>query len=151
VGLGSDGAASNNSYDILEAARLIALLEKHTRRDAGVLPVGEALGLATAGGARCLGLGAEVGALREGMQADIALLRLDAPHMRPAHDLPAALLYSAGPADVDTVIVAGRVLMRGRRLLTIDRERVLREVSSRAGRLTERRVGEQVATYPEAS
>ncbi|MBX0326787.1 amidohydrolase [Oscillochloris sp. ZM17-4] len=151
VGLGSDGAASNSSYDILEAARLIALLEKHSRRDAQVLPVGAALGLATAGGARCLGLGGAVGALQVGMQADIALLRLDAPHMQPAHDLPAALLYSAQPADVDTLIVAGRVLMRGRRLLTIDKGRVLREVSARAGRLTRRRAGEQVATYPEAS
>lgn len=149
VGLGSDGAASNNSYDILEAARLIALLEKHSRRDATVLPVGAALGLATAGGARCLGLGGAIGALCAGQQADIALLRLDSPHMRPAHDLPAALLYSAGPADVDTVIVAGRVLMRGRQLLTIDRDRVLREVSARAGRLARPRADARMAYYPE--
>jgi 5-methylthioadenosine/S-adenosylhomocysteine deaminase len=150
VGLGSDGAASNNSYDILEAARLIALLEKHTRRNAEVMPVGAALGLATAGGARCLGLDGAIGALRVGFQADIALLRLDVPHLQPIHNLPAALLYSAQPADVDTVIVAGRVLMRGRRLLTIDKERVLREVSARVGRLTERRDGEHMAVYPEA-
>jgi 5-methylthioadenosine/S-adenosylhomocysteine deaminase len=150
VGLGSDGAASNNSYDILEAARLIALLEKHTRRSAEVMPVGAALGLATAGGARCLGLDGVVGALRVGLQADIALLRLDAPHLQPTHNPPAALLYSAQPADVDTVIVAGRVLMRGRQLLTIDKGRVLREVAARASRLTERRLGERVATYPEA-
>ncbi|NNJ09338.1 amidohydrolase [Chloroflexales bacterium ZM16-3] len=150
VGMGSDGAASNNSYDILEAARLIALLEKHSRRDATVLPVGAALSLATSGGARCLGLGGAVGALREGLQADIALLRLDSPHMQPSHDIPAALLYSACPSDADTVIVAGRVLMRGRQLLTIDKDRVLREVIARAGRLTQRRAGEQMATYPAA-
>ncbi|MEI7771311.1 MAG: amidohydrolase [Chloroflexales bacterium] len=150
VGLGSDGAASNNSYDILEAARLIALLEKHTRRNAAVMPVGATLGLATAGGARCLGLGEAIGALRAGLHADIALLRMDAPHLQPAHNLPAALLYSARSGDVDTVIVAGRVLMRGRRLLTIDRERVLREVCARAGRLTERRLGARMASYPEA-
>jgi 5-methylthioadenosine/S-adenosylhomocysteine deaminase len=149
-GLGSDGAASNNSYDILEAARLIALLEKHARRNAEVMPVGAALGLATAGGARCLGMGESVGALRAGLQADIALLRLDAPHLQPVHNLPAALLYSAQPADVDTVIVAGRVLMRGRQLLTIDKDRVLREVTARASRLTELRDGERMATYPEA-
>lgn len=149
VGMGSDGAASNNSYDILEAARLIALLEKHVRRDATVLPVGAALGLATAGGARSLGLGDTVGALRVGMQADLALLRLDAPHLQPAHDLPASLLYSAQPADIDTVIVAGRVLMRGRKLLTIDKDRVLREVVARAERLTRRRDDARVAYYPE--
>jgi 5-methylthioadenosine/S-adenosylhomocysteine deaminase len=149
LGLGSDGAASNNTYDILEAARLLAMLEKHTRGDARAMPIGTALGLATSGGARCLGLAGQVGELRAGQQADIALLRCDAPHLQPAHNLAAALLYSAGPADVDTVLVAGRPLMRGRRLLTIDRARVLREVAERAERLTRRDDDGQVAHYPE--
>lgn len=148
VGLGSDGAASNNNYDMLEAARLIALVEKHMRRDAAVLPVGTMLGLATISGAYALGLGSTVGMLQVGMQADLALLRLDAPHLQPQHDLPSTLLYSARSSDVDTVIVAGRVLMHGRRLLTIDREQVIREVVARAGRLTQRHVGSHMAVYP---
>ncbi|NTW01610.1 MAG: amidohydrolase [Oscillochloris sp.] len=148
VGLGSDGAASNNSYDILEAARLIALLEKHTRRDAEVMPIGTTLALATEGGARCIGLGGVVGALQVGLQADVVLLRLDSPRLLPLHDPAAALLYSAQPADVDTLIVAGRVLMRGRHLLTIDKVRVLHEVCTRTERLTRRRNGEQMAVYP---
>lgn len=148
VALGSDGAASNNSYDILEAARLIALLEKHTLQDPRVLPVGEALALATSEGARALGLAGVTGELREGLQADLVLVRRNGPHAQPVHDAAASLLYSAAAADVDTVIVAGRVLMRKRRLLTIDRRRVMREAARRAARLTSRRPGEQVAYYP---
>ncbi|MFV9505311.1 MAG: amidohydrolase family protein [Oscillochloridaceae bacterium umkhey_bin13] len=148
VALGSDGAASNNSYEILETARLLALLVKHTSGDARILPVGEALALATSAGAAALGLADVTGALRVGLQADLVLLRRDAPHMQPVHNAPASLLYSAHSSDVDTVIVAGRVLMRRRRLLTIDRRRVLREVRQRAARLTARQQGQQVAHYP---
>lgn len=150
VGLGSDGAASNNSYDMLEAARLIALLEKHRAQDARALPVGEALALATSESARAIGLGGVTGELREGLAADIVLVRRDAPHAQPLHDPAATLLYSAGAADVDTVIVAGRTLMRGRRLLTIDRRRVLREATARAARLTRHSTG-RMAHYPTAS
>lgn len=150
VALGSDGAASNNGYDILESARLVALLEKHVRRDARALPLGEALALATREGARALGLAGVTGELREGLQADIVLVRCDGPHVQPVHNPAAALLYSARASDVDTVIVAGRVLMRRRRLLTIDRRRVLAEARRRAGRLTGRRAGRQVAYYPTA-
>lgn len=148
VGLGSDGAGSSNSYDILESARLLALIEKHNRRDPQVLPIGTVLRLATVGGAQAVGMAGVVGELREGLQADIALLRLDALHNQPIHDPAATLLYSAYVGDVDTVIVAGRALMRGRQLLTIDKPRVLREVSSRIARLTRRRAGEQMAVYP---
>jgi 5-methylthioadenosine/S-adenosylhomocysteine deaminase len=148
VGLGSDGAASGNSYDMLETARLLALLEKHRTQNARAMPVGAALALATHEGARALGLGDVTGALREGMAADIVLVRRDAPHAQPIHDPAATLLYSARATDVDTVIVAGRVLMRGRKLLTIDRRRVLREAARRAGRLTVHRNG-RMAYYPE--
>jgi 5-methylthioadenosine/S-adenosylhomocysteine deaminase len=150
VGLGSDGAASNNGYDMLEAARLIALLEKHSARNARTMPIAEALALATTGGARALGLAGVTGALRPGLAADIVLVRQDGPHAQPVHDHAATLLYSGRAGDVDTVIVAGRVLMRGRRLLTIDRRRVLREATARAARLTGRNGG-RVAHYPEGA
>jgi 5-methylthioadenosine/S-adenosylhomocysteine deaminase len=151
VGLGSDGAASNNSYNLLEAARLIALLEKHRTQDATTMPVGEALSLATSESARAIGLSDVTGELREGLAADIVLVRRDAPHAQPLHDPAATLLYSASSADIDTVIVAGRVLMRGRKLLTIDRRRVLREAARRAARLTARREDTRIAYYPEAA
>jgi 5-methylthioadenosine/S-adenosylhomocysteine deaminase len=151
VSLGSDGAASNNSYDLLEAARLIALLEKHRTQDARTMPVAQALALITREGARAMGLGGVTGELRVGLAADIVLVRRDAPHAQPLHNPAATLLYSAYAADVDTVIVAGRPLMRGRKLLTIDRRRVLREAARRAGRLTARRDDARMAYYPEAA
>lgn len=150
VGVGSDGAASNNTYDILEATRLLALLQKYKLGDPRTLPVGEALALATREGARALGLAGVTGELREGMQADIALLRLDAPHLNPPHNLAAHVLYSARSTDVDTVLVAGRVLMRARRLLTIDKDRVLREVNARMERLAQRLPERRIQHYPDA-
>jgi 5-methylthioadenosine/S-adenosylhomocysteine deaminase len=149
VGLGSDGAASNNGYDILEAARMLALLEKHRAQDARVLPIGETLALATWEGARAIGLGDLTGELREGLAADIVLVRRDGPHVLPIHDPAATLLYSSCSSDVDTVIVAGRVLLRNKRLLTIDKRRLLREATTRARRLTTRR-GDRLAYYPES-
>lgn len=147
VGLGTDGAASNNTYDILEAARLLALFQKHELRDARVLPVGDALALATREGAQVLGLAGITGELQVGLQADIACLRLDGLHLFPPHNLAAHLLYSARTSDIDTVIVAGRVLMRERQLLTIDRVRVQQEVNARIERLVRRQLDRRIQTY----
>ncbi len=149
VALGSDGAASNNTYDILESARLLALLEKMRTGNARCLPIGEALELATAAGARATGWGEEIGAVRVGARADLALVKCDGAHLQPIHNPAATLLYSAQPADVTTVIVDGRVLMRDRTLLTIDKPRVLREVTARMERLTQRPVDQRMAVYPE--
>jgi 5-methylthioadenosine/S-adenosylhomocysteine deaminase len=149
VALGSDGAASNNSYNILEAARLTALLEKHRRQDARILPIGQALALATRDGARALGLAGVTGELRVGLAADLVLLNFEGAHVRPVHDAAAALLYSSCTNDVETVIVDGRILMHERRLLTVDKAAVLREVAARIERITQPRNG-AVAVYPEA-
>lgn len=147
LGLGSDGAASNNTLDIFEQLRLAALLQKHTLADAQALPVGAALALASQGGAQALGQAHELGRLAPGALADLILVRLDGAHMQPIHNLVAALVYSARAGDVDSTIVAGRVLMRGRRLLTIDKPLVLREAQMRAARLRERGHGRRLQTY----
>ncbi|WP_298818072.1 amidohydrolase [Chloroflexus sp.] len=150
VALGSDGAASNNTYDILESARLLALLEKLRSGNARAMPVGATLELATAAGAQALGWQNEIGVLHVGARADLALVRSGAAHLQPLHDLAATLLYSAQPADVSTVIVDGRILMRDRELLTIDKPRVLREVAARIERLTQRQTAQRIAVYPDA-
>jgi 5-methylthioadenosine/S-adenosylhomocysteine deaminase len=147
VGLGSDGVASNNTLDILEQMRLAALLQKHTLGDARALPVGAALALATAGGARAIGQSGQLGRLAPGYLADIILLRADGAHMQPLHNLPAALVYSARAGDVDTVVVDGRVLMQGRQLRTLDKPTILREVAARAERLRQRGHGRRVQSY----
>jgi 5-methylthioadenosine/S-adenosylhomocysteine deaminase len=147
VGLGSDGAASNNTLDILEQLRLAALLQKHTQRDARALPVDAALALATTNGARALGQAASLGRLSPGYLADVILVRLDGAHMQPLHNVAAALVYSARAGDVDTVIVDGRVLMHERRLRTLDKATILHEVAARSARLAQREHGHRIQAY----
>lgn len=148
VALGSDGAASNNGYDLLEATRLIALLEKHRRQDARVLPIGQALALATREGARALALAGITGELRVGKAADIVLLNRGGVHVQPVHNAAAALLYSSCTADIETVIVDGRVLLHDNHLRTVDKAEVLRQVAERVARITRRR-DDALAQYPE--
>ncbi len=147
VGLGSDGAASNNTLDILEQMRLAALLQKHQEHDARVLPRGEALAMATAEGARALGQAEELGRLAPGFLADLILVRTDGAHVQPVADVIAALVYSVRASDVDTVVVDGQVLMRNRRLLTLNKEEIVREVNARAARVSERGHGRRLMAY----
>ena len=147
VGLGSDGAASNNSLDIMEQMRLAAMLQKHEHQDARVVPLHNALAMATSAGARAIGQGHELGRLLPTYLADLILVRLDGTHIQPVHDLAAALVYAARAGDVDTTIVDGRVLMRNRVLLTLDKATIIHEVAGRAARLGQRGHGRSLQTY----
>ncbi|KKM11913.1 N-ethylammeline chlorohydrolase [Clostridiales bacterium PH28_bin88] len=135
VALGTDGAASNNNLDMMEEMRAAALLHKVSTGNPTVIPSYQAMEMATKNGARALGL-RDVGTLQAGKKADIILLDFERPHLYPHHDILAHLVYAAQAADVQTVIVNGRVLMENREVKTIDTERVLYEVSHRAKRLT---------------
>lgn len=148
VGLGTDGAASNNTMDIFEQMRLAAEMQKHEQEDPTVLTLDEALAMATTEGARGLRQEDSVGRLAPGYLADVILVRLDGTHVQPVHDVRAALVYSVRASDVDTVIVNGKVLMEGRRLLTTDKAQVLWEVAARANRLLETGHGRRLAVYP---
>ncbi|MDQ7844876.1 MAG: amidohydrolase [Armatimonadota bacterium] len=148
VGLGSDGAASNNTLDLFEQMRLAAMLQKHERRDPTILTLDDALAMATVEGARVLRQEHELGRLAPGYLADIILIRLEGVHLQPVHDIRAALVYAARPGDVDTVVVHGRVLMEGRRLQTIDKAQVIKDIAARTGRLLETSHGRRRAVYP---
>lgn len=134
VGLGTDGAASNNNLDMLEEMRSAALLQKVSTGDPMALPSFEALHMATRGGAQALGL-PDVGQLKAGMKADLILVDFHRPHLYPQHDLIAHLVYAAQSADVDTVIINGEVVMEGRQVLTMDEEEVMAEAQRCALRL----------------
>ena len=137
VSLGTDGAASNNNLDMLEEMRLAALLAKGSREDPTVLPAREALKMATVNGARSLFPEEGMGTIREGSPADLIMLDLDKPHFHPYHNLPANIVYAAASADVELVMVKGKLLMEQRKLLTIDEEKVLHEANERGDRLTQ--------------
>ncbi len=130
VGLGTDGAASNNNLDMLEEMRTCALLHKVATLDPTVLPAGAVLEMATRKGAEALDL-RQIGSLAPGQKADLLLLNLKQPHLTPLHDPVANLVYAAQSTDVQTVIIDGKIIMKDRQMLTMDEERILFEAGER--------------------
>lgn len=128
LGLGTDGAASNNDLDLWEEMDSAAKLHKSLRRDPTVVPAPQAFRMATMGGARALHMEDEIGSLEVGKAADIILLDLEKTHFKPRYNLYSLLVYAAGAGDVTHTIVGGKILMRDRRLLTIDEVQVWAEV-----------------------
>ncbi|MFD7440292.1 amidohydrolase [Streptomyces sp. NPDC059909] len=147
VGLATDGAASNNTLDVWESMTLTALVQKSTERDPRWLTARQALDHATTQSALATGLGERVGALAPGRRADLILVDLTGPHVRPLHDLATALVLSARSADVVTTIVDGRVLMRDRKLLTLDVEEIVSELARLLPELTDRGHGRRIQEY----
>ena len=136
VGLGTDGASSNNNLDMLEEVRLAALLSKVETMDPQAVPAFQAIRMGTELGARAAGL-KDVGRIEEGYKADIVLYSMDGPEWHPCHNPVSLLAYSANGGAVDTVLVDGRVLMEKKKLLTIDEEKVYFEVERCLKHLTD--------------
>jgi 5-methylthioadenosine/S-adenosylhomocysteine deaminase len=134
IGLACDGPACNNGQDMIEAMKDAALLHKVTTREPEVLGAADVFRMATANGAAAIGLGDSLGVLRPGYLADIVLVDTRAPHLTPIHDPMAALVYSARAADVHTVIVGGEIVVRDRRVLTLDENAVAADARERAKR-----------------
>jgi 5-methylthioadenosine/S-adenosylhomocysteine deaminase len=138
VGLGTDGAASNNDLDMWEEMDTAAKLHKLTTGDPKTLPAEEALALATINGARALHMEADIGSLEAGKRADIVIVDLDALNQTPRYNIYSHLVYATKAADVLTVVIEGRVVMRDRRLLTLNealikqKARLLREGVTRS-------------------
>jgi 5-methylthioadenosine/S-adenosylhomocysteine deaminase len=147
IGLGSDGAASNNTLDIWESLRLMALMQKFTANDPEVMPLHAALDVAFLGSAAAIGMAGELGRLAPGFLADIVLLDLSGAHNQPVHNVAAALLYSVRASDVRTVIVDGRVVMEDRKLRTLDKTEILAQVSHNMGRLAQRVPERRIQVY----
>lgn len=120
VGLGTDGAASNNNLDLFGEMSLAARLHKVWQEDPTVLPAPQAVALATREGARVLHLEDKIGTLAPGKQADLIVLNLNQPHLTPLFDPYSHLVYAARSADVRHVMVAGRWLLKERQFLTLD-------------------------------
>ena len=130
VGLGTDGASSNNNLDLLEEVRLAALLHKVREDNPKVIPAQTALEMGTSCGAQALGLD-KVGKLAVGYKADIVLYDMNKLTWAPKHDRNSLLVYSANSSDVHTVLVDGQVLVADGKLTTIDEAQVIAEVSKR--------------------
>ncbi len=120
VGLGTDGAASNNRLDLLTEARTAALLAKATSGDASVLGAHEAIEMATLGGARALGRDGDIGSIEPGKWADLAAIELSSLETLPCYDPASHVVYSAGREHVSHVWVAGEARLEERRLTRLD-------------------------------
>lgn len=135
VGLGTDGAASGNTLDMFEAMKYAALLQKHARWDAALVPAQTALDLATRGGAECLRLGKQVGSIEIGKRADLILVEARRPHLTPWNEPVSHLVYAARAGDVWATVCDGRVLKVGNEYRTLDYDRVLDEAQKATERL----------------
>jgi 5-methylthioadenosine/S-adenosylhomocysteine deaminase len=121
VGLGPDGpAGSNNDFNLFEEMDLATKLQKVTTGDPRTLPAIQALEMATILGARALGLENEIGSIEVGKRADLIVLSLDVAHALPLYNVYSQIVYTLKGSDVRDMMVNGRVLLRDRRVLTID-------------------------------
>jgi 5-methylthioadenosine/S-adenosylhomocysteine deaminase len=133
--LGTDGAASNNDLDLLGEIRSAALLAKCASGDPTALPVAQALRMATLGGAMALGLEARIGTLEPGKEADCIAVDLSGVYAEPVFDPLSTLVYATGREQVTDVWVAGRRLLKGRQLTTLDEAEVLERAAQWRGRV----------------
>jgi 5-methylthioadenosine/S-adenosylhomocysteine deaminase len=124
VGLGTDGAASNNDLNLWEEMDTAAKLHKLISRDPKVVNAQEAFEMATIRGARALHLDKEIGSIEKGKRADLVVVDLDDLNQTPYYNIYSDLVYATKAADVRTVIIEGRVVMRDRRLLTLNEETI---------------------------
>ena len=135
VGLGTDGASSNNNLDMLEEIRLAALLHKVDTLDPLAVPAFEALKMGTEYGAKAAGID-NLGRLEKGAIADITLFDMSGYAWQPKFDLVSLLVYSAPSSSADTVIVDGNILMEKGELKTVDEEKVIYEANQSVARIT---------------
>lgn len=129
VTLGTDGCASNNNLNMFEEMHLAALLYKGLYKDPTLIKAQDVVNMATVSGAKAL-LSEPCGAIKEGYLADMILVDLSGIHLNPINDINALICYCMQGSDVDTVIINGNVIMKNKKFLSIDEEKIMSEVNS---------------------
>ena len=138
VGIGTDGCASNNNLDLFQEMDLVAKLHKVKALDPTVLDATCVLEMATKGGAKAIGLESIVGSVEIGKEADIIILDAHRPHLTPMYNPLSHLVYAASGADVRDVIVSGNIVVRNRKILTIDLDDVMSQVQNLAKQISDK-------------
>jgi 5-methylthioadenosine/S-adenosylhomocysteine deaminase len=147
VGLATDGAVSSNTLDIWESMRLMALTQKQAQASPEVMTIPQVLHTATRGSAQVIGLADQIGAVEPGYLADLILVDLSGPHVQPLHSITASLVYATRASDVQTVIVDGKVIMRDRELLTLNKAEIVEQVNHSMQRLARRVPSKRIQVY----
>ncbi len=135
VGLGTDGCASNNDLDLFTEMDAAAKIHKAIALDPTVMDAVTVLKMATLDGARAIGLDNVTGSLEPGKQADCIVVKTTSPHLVPLYAPPSHIVYTMRGADVATVVVGGNILVKDRRPVTLDQERIIAKVIEIAGRI----------------
>lgn len=138
VGIGTDGAASNNDVDMFSEMDTVAQIHKVARMDPTAMTAEQTLHAATLGGAKCLGAETKTGTLTVGKKADMIVLNMNQPHLTPLYNIPSHLVYAAQGADVLHSIINGQVVMESRELKSLDEDRILARM---------REIGQSVANH----
>lgn len=146
VGLGCDGGPSNNSYDMIREMKLAAYIHKVRLSDPMTMPAETILEMATVRGARAIGMGDMLGTLEPGKLADIVLVNLDSIDMVPNNNPVSDLVYAGCGADVDTVMVDGKIIMENRNVKTLNEHEIVEQARERASALL-KRTGLKLTTY----
>jgi 5-methylthioadenosine/S-adenosylhomocysteine deaminase len=147
VGLATDGAVSNNTLDVWESMRLMAMTQKQAQASPEAMTIPQVLHTATRGSAQVIGLAGQIGALEPGYLADLILVDMSGPHVQPLHSITASLVYATRASDVQTVIVDGKVIMHDRELLTLNKAEIVEQVNQSMQRLARRVPGRQIQVY----
>jgi cytosine/adenosine deaminase-related metal-dependent hydrolase len=148
VALGTDGGLNNNSHDMFAEMKSALLLHNAVRRRASTIAAETMLELATIAGARAIGRERDLGSLEAGKLADIVLVDLDRPHTTPVHDIVSNLVLAANGANVDTVIVGGRIVVRGGQIAGVDERAVLADARAAGERVRAQLGLRPVARWP---
>jgi atrazine chlorohydrolase/5-methylthioadenosine/S-adenosylhomocysteine deaminase/melamine deaminase len=138
VGVGTDDACCNDAVNLLADIKVLACLQKAVHRDAAVVSAERLLEMVTIDGARAVGMASDIGSLEVGKKADVIAIDLRRPQTTPAHDVAATLVYQAEGSEVDTVLVDGKVLVRGGRLSFLgaeDEQRLYADASERSEKI----------------
>lgn len=135
VGIGTDGIGSTTTLDMFEEMKTAAYLQKINTMEPTSINAYEILKMATIEGARVLGLDDEIGTIEVGKKADLIFINTNKTHLYPENDLCSNLVYSANGADVDTVIIDGKVIMKNRKLLHINEKHVKKNIAKVVKRL----------------
>lgn len=135
IGLGTDGIGNTTTMDMFEEMKTAAYLQKVNTMEPSSILAYDILKMATIEGAKVLGLEKEIGTLEPGKKADMIFIKTDKLHMCPANDVCANLVYSSNGADVETVMIDGKIIMQNRKMINLDEKEVMRQVKKIAKRL----------------
>lgn len=135
VGLGTDGIGSTTTLDMFEEMKTAAYLQKVNTMEPTSIKAYDILKMATIEGAKVLGLEDSIGTIEEGKKADLIFIKTDKIHLCPENDICTNLVYSANGADVDTVMIDGKIIMQNRKMIDINEREIMKKVKKIAKRL----------------